>query len=63
MKDKIKSIIAIILFKIGVRPRATMFIDEETIMYGYGKCYDVGVFEYHLPSKYVIKKRNRSVPS
>lgn len=59
MKDKIKTAIAIILFKLGVRPSATLFIDEETIMYGYGKCHSVGVFEYNLPAKYVKRKQNR----
>ena len=51
-----KTLIAIILFKIGIPYRATLFIDEKTVMYGYGKCYDVGVFEYPLPTKYVKPK-------
>ena len=54
--DLSKEKLAICLYKLGKKPSATMFIDEVTIMYGYGKCHDVGVFEYNLPAKYV--KRN-----
>lgn len=54
--DLWKEKVAICLYKIGKKPCATMFIDEVTIMYGYGKCHSVGVFEYNLPEKYV--KRN-----
>lgn len=59
--DRIKEIIAIVLFKIGFKPSATHFIDEVTIMYGYGKCHDVGVFEYNLPAKYIKKSKWRDV--
>lgn len=51
-----KTFIAILLFKIGVKPRATMFIDEVTVTYGYGKCYSFGAFKFPLPSKYVKSK-------
>lgn len=54
--DLWKEKVAICLYKIGVKPSATMFIDEVTVMYGYGKCHNVGVFEYNLPSKYVTKR-------
>lgn len=54
--DLCKEKVAIFLYKIGKKPCATMFIDEVTVMYGYGKCHSVGMFEYNLPSKYV--KRN-----
>lgn len=55
LKDNLKEYIAIILYKLGFKPGATTFIDEDTIMMGYGKCHGVGVFEYPLPKKYVKK--------
>jgi len=57
--DRLKEIIAICLFFLGKKPNATLFIDEETIMYGYGRCHSVGVFEYNLPYKYVKAKRDK----
>lgn len=57
MRDRIKTLIAIFLFKIGVPHRTTMFIDEVTLMYGYGKCLGYGAFEYELPAKYVKRKQ------
>lgn len=51
--DLWKEKVGICLYRLGKKPSATMFIDEVTIMYGYGKCHSVGVFEYNLPSKYV----------
>ena len=47
---KFKEVIAICLYKIGVKPKCTSFIDEETIAYGYGKLNGwVGLWEYQIP--------------
>jgi len=52
-------LIAICLHKIGMRPSCTHFIDEETIMYGYGKLNgDIGVWQYNLPCWYANKYFN-----
>lgn len=54
--DLWKEKVAICLYKLGKKPCATMFIDEVTVMYGYGKCHNIGVFEYNLPSRYIQSK-------
>ena len=47
---KVKEIIAICLYKIGIKPKCTSFIDEETIAYGYGKLNGwIGLWEYQIP--------------
>lgn len=59
-----KEIIAILLFKLGFKPKVTKFIDEYTFMYGYGKCESIGYFEYNLPHKYLPKRyllRNKKI--
>ena len=49
-------LIAIILHKIGKKPKCSHFIDGETIMYGYGKLDgDIGVFQFNLPIWYAKK--------
>jgi hypothetical protein len=53
-----KTFIAILLYRLGCKPKCTMFIDENTIMYGYGKCHSIGVFEYNLP-KGISDKLNK----
>ena len=53
--EKIKEIIAICIYKCGIRPYVTTFIDGKTLMYGYGKMNDNGWFEYNLPAKYIEK--------
>ena len=50
MKYSFKELIAISLYKMGKKPKCTSFIDEETIVYGYGKLNGwVGLFEYQIP--------------
>ena len=51
----VRSYWAILLYKIGVKPSCSTFIDEETITVGYGKLDSVGYFQYDLPRKYVHK--------
>ena len=49
-KYSVKEIIAICLYKIGIKPTATHFIDEETVSYGYGKMdRSIGIWEYQIP--------------
>lgn len=53
---EMNEIIAIILYKIGVTPKMTRFIDGETLMFGYGKLNGgIGIWEYNLPEKYSAK--------
>lgn len=47
--------IAICLHKLGKKPNVTSFIDEKTLMFGYGKLYSIGVWHYNLPRWYVKK--------
>lgn len=54
-----KEIIAVLLYKLGFKPKATLYIDEQTVMFGYGKCYEVGRFKYNLPHKIANKLRKR----
>jgi hypothetical protein len=50
MKYTFKEIIAIVLYKIGVKPKCTHFIDEETVSYGYGKLDGwMGLWQYQIP--------------
>ena len=52
-----KTLIAIILYKLGFKPKCTTFIDEETITFGYGKIYGwTGNWEYEIPPKYLKSK-------
>jgi hypothetical protein len=51
-----KTIIAILLYKIGIRPNVSTLIDEKTTTYGYGNLDELGIWEYDLPSKYVRRK-------
>lgn len=60
LRDSFKESIAICLYKLGKKPNVTMFIDEHTVMYGYGKCFDCGFFEYNLPAIYIKKKNNEN---
>lgn len=48
-----KTIIAIIIYKLGFRPNCSTFIDEITTTYGYGKLSDMGLFNYPLPNEYM----------
>lgn len=58
--DLIKEQIAIVLFKIGIKPKVTIFIDEHTLSYGYGKMDGIGLWEYQIPFKYTNKKNEDS---
>jgi len=50
MKYSLKEIIAICLYKIGIKPKCTSFIDEKTIAYGYGKLNGwIGLWKYQIP--------------
>ena len=56
-----KEYIAIMLYKLGVKPNVTLFIDEDTLSYGYGKTDGgLGLWEYQIPfnikSKSISKK-------
>lgn len=52
-----KDFIAIALFKIGVKPKCTSFIDGETLAFGYGKLDgDIGLWEYQIPFRYTKDK-------
>lgn len=51
-----RRLLAIILYKLGVKYSSTMFIDGKTVMHGYGKCYEVGYFQFDLPEKYIKNK-------
>lgn len=53
-----KTFIAILLYWMGFTPGCTTFIDEETLMYGYGKCHGIGIFEYNLPDR-IAEKLNK----
>jgi len=52
-------LVAISLHKLGFQPIMTHFIDEHTIMYGYGKLNgNIGVWQYNLPLPYARKYFN-----
>lgn len=58
MKTKLEfnEIIAICLHKLGKKPNVTTFIDERTLMFGYGKLNgNIGIWQYNLPRYYVLK--------
>lgn len=55
---KWKEWIAIALYRIGVKPCATHFIDEETVSYGYGKMDELGLWEYQIPFHIKSEKYN-----
>ena len=58
MKNKIAftDLCAIVLHKAGFKPHCTHFIDETTIIYGYGKLNGwIGVFRFNLPLWYASK--------
>lgn len=50
---------AIALFKYYIlfqKPGVSTFIDEDTITLGYGKCLNLGDFQYPLPNWVVRRK-------
>ena len=50
------TLIAILLYRLGRKPKCTIFIDEQTFMYGYGKLYGwTGVWQYNLPARIARK--------
>ena len=52
-----KAFIAILLFKLGIKPSASFDI-ADYVIYGYGKLY-FDQFEYPLPEKYGTNQNNR----
>lgn len=58
-KMNFSELIAILLHKLGKKPKCTIFIDEKTYMYGYGKLNGwIGMWQYNLPKWYVKKYYN-----
>lgn len=46
-------LIAAILYQLGVCPQVTGFVDDVTIMYGYGKCNSIGDFQFTIPHRFL----------
>lgn len=54
-----KRFIASVLYCLGFKHSTTTFIDEETLMYGYGQCHGIGVFEYPLEYGWIVNRLER----
>ena len=52
-----KTLIAIILFKLGFKHYTSWSICEY-LTYGYGKLSAIGHFEYEIPLKYIKNKKS-----
>jgi len=49
----LNDLIAAILYKLEVPCNATQFIDDCTLMYGYGKCGSIGDFEFTIAHRFL----------
>lgn len=49
----INDMVAGILYKLGIKYSVTSFIDETSIMYGYGKCSDIGDFQFTIAHRFL----------
>ena len=47
--------LAINKYVAGEQPQVTTFIDETTLMYGYGECSDMGTWQFTIPPCCLIK--------
>lgn len=56
MEANLKELIAILLYKLGIEPSISTFIDEVTITFGYGELDWAGGWEYEVPPKHLTKK-------
>lgn len=56
MQYKVNEYIAIGLYKLGVKPNCTIFIDEETVSFGYGEADSVGLFDFQIPFEVYCEK-------
>lgn len=45
--------VAGILYKLGIKYNVTQFIDDTTIMYGYGRCSSIGDFQFTIPHRFL----------
>ena len=54
-----KTVIAIVMYWIGFKPKISTFIDEETVTYGYGQLYSMGDWEYEIPHRFLKKDAKR----
>jgi len=50
-----KTFIALLMYRVGLKPMISTFIDEDTITMSYGHLHSIGYFEYSLPPK-IVKK-------
>ena len=55
LKNNIRSLVAVIMYLIGIKLKCSTFIDEVSITAGYGKINDFGEFQYPLPKRYIKK--------
>jgi len=54
LNDLLAVFVAKLLYNIGIKPKATLFIDGESVSYGYGKIDgNVGVWKFQLPNGYI----------
>lgn len=49
----LNDLIAAIMYLLGVEPNVTQSIDECTLMYGYGKCFEHGDFQFTIAHRFL----------